>query len=370
MSHEYSLYGWHLSFFTGKTRGYLNFKGIPFNDVQVNAFDLLYRIPKKTGATVMPVVKTSDGQWLQDSTMIVEEIEKRHPEPSAKPNTPKQLIASMLIEAWCDEWWIPIAMHYRWSYPENFELFKRDSGKALLPFAPNFVRKPFVNRIANMLRGFLPNVGVIPEQFEMMEAWTHKVLNILEMHFAQHDFLFGNKPTIADFALVGPMYGHLNRDPSPKRDLLDVRPHLQAWVNRVHSGKGGTGTLLANDEVPETLTPIFETIFTEFYPMIEAIVVKLDEHVDSDNLKKGDTVARTLGKVSFPMAHGQFSRAGMPYSVWMVQRIVDQYEKLSLLDQISVAEWLEGLGYGNIMNTYLGPQLQRDKLQTRLAQYS
>ncbi|MBK6559244.1 MAG: hypothetical protein IPG16_19255 [Comamonadaceae bacterium] len=37
------------------------------------------------------------------------------------------------MEAWGDEWWIPMAMHTRWTYPENYALFEREAGSALLP---------------------------------------------------------------------------------------------------------------------------------------------------------------------------------------------------------------------------------------------
>ncbi len=103
MKQEYTLHGWHLSYFSGKTRGYLNFKNLDFKDKDVNAYDLMYRIPKKTGAMVMPAIQTKQGEWLQDSSIIMEELDKRHPESCVTPSTPKQLMAAMLLEAWLDE---------------------------------------------------------------------------------------------------------------------------------------------------------------------------------------------------------------------------------------------------------------------------
>jgi len=130
VSKPYVMQGWHLSYFSGKTRALLQYKNVPFIDHEVDALTLMWRIPKKTGATVMPVVVTPEGEWLQDTKDIAEVIEQRFPQGTTLPETPRQRIAALLIEAWADEWWIPPAMHYRWVYPENYALFEHDASRA------------------------------------------------------------------------------------------------------------------------------------------------------------------------------------------------------------------------------------------------
>lgn len=368
MKHQYVLHGWQLSYFSGKMRAYMRYKGLDFKDKPVNAYDLTVRIPKKTGATVMPVVQTEKGEWLQDTTATIDWLEQRHPEPPITPATPTQQIAALLIEAWADEWWVPIAMHYRWSFSENYALFERDAGKALLPIAPNVLRKQLVkNAVAGKLRSYLPAVGVVPQQFALMERWTKQILDALEQHFAEHDCLFGGQASVADFALVGPMYGHLNRDPVPKRDLLDVRPHLQAWVDRVHGGEKATGEWLGNDQMPDSLAAVFNAIFNEFKPMIEQIAQQVDDFVKTKGATSGDKVPRSLGEVSFPMADGEFSRLAMPYSLWMVQRVADSYRSLAAQEKSAVDQWLAALGQAGLDKWSLGPALKRHALATRLA---
>src|SRR3546814_7120911 len=102
------------------------------------------RIPAKTGAMVMPVVVTPEGEWLQDTTHIVDVLEQRFPDAPVLPATPRQRIVAELLEMWADEWWIPAAMHYRWSFPANSLLFEADAGNALLPGFPRFAK----NRLA------------------------------------------------------------------------------------------------------------------------------------------------------------------------------------------------------------------------------
>jgi hypothetical protein len=283
------------------------------------------------------------------------------------PQTPKQQMVSLLLEVWLDEWWIPIGMHYRWSYPENYDLFIHDASTALLPYFPNFIRKPLAKKIARGLQDFLPRVGVRPEQVGAIESWTDNMLDVFENHFSQHAFLFGDKPSIADFALLGPLYGHLNRDPAPKRDLLDPRPNLQNWVERCHAGEGKDGSYLANDEIPATLTPIFEAIFTEFYPMIDSIKEKLTTYTEKKEKKSGDLIARSVGEANTTMNGKAFSRGALPYTLWMMQRMQNKFAQLNDSDKDSVNDWTAQFNQAGIMQKDLGPKLKRDNVMTRLA---
>src|SRR3546814_1777005 len=56
-----------------------------------------------------------------------------------------------------------------------------------------------------------------------------------------------------------------------KRTLVDPRPHLKAWVERMNAPQPGAGEFLANDEIPATLQPLFDALFGEFWPMLVGI---------------------------------------------------------------------------------------------------
>lgn len=358
MSKPYVLHGWHLSYFSGKTRAYLRYKNVPFVDHAVDAVTLMRRIPAKTGATVMPVVVTPDGEWLQDTTHIVDVLEPRFPDAPVVPATPRQRIAAGLLEMWADEWWIPTAMHYRWSFPENYALFERDAGDALLPGFPRFAKNRLVAYVAGKLRGYLPSVGVVPAQFATMERWTETMLDALDRHFAALPFLFGSKPSIADFALLGPLYGHLGRDPFPKRTLVDPRPHLKAWVERMNAPQPGSGAFLPDDEIPATLQPLFDALFGEFWPMLIGI---------RDEVKKAlmtlppqrKRLPRSLGAIEFPMDAGRFRRDAMPYTLWMFQRIRDDYAQLDATSRESVDAWLRECNAAQALQLEIGVRLRR-----------
>jgi glutathione S-transferase len=361
MSKKYTLYGWHLSYFTGKVYCYLRYKQIPFVYEQVSMYTLLRKIKRKTGAAVMPVVVSPEGDWLQDSSVIIDHLEQRFPNPTIHPKTPVQLFASYLLEAWGDEWWVPIAMHTRWSYAENYPLFEREAGKALLPYLPAFLQRRAVAFVANRLRGMLHRVGVRPEQFSMMNAWTEEMLELLDRHFAKQPFLLGERPTLGDFGLVGTMYGHLGRDPWPSRVLIAPHQHVRAWIDRMSNPNAQSAAVNApatmpDDNLAPTLTPIFRSIFNSFLPMLEEINAQVCAHIPT--LPPGKVLPRTLDDVDIPMGAHVFRRAAIPYSLWMAQRTLDIYHAMNSGDQAKVREWLASVGGERFLSLSI-PHLRR-----------
>lgn len=360
MRQTYTLYGWHLSYFTGKALCYLRYKQVDHVIKAVNLFTLTRTIKKKTGAAVMPVLKTPSGEWIQDTSEIIDYIESLHHMNPVTPNTPVQEFASMLLEAWGDEWWVPIAMHTRWNYPENFVLFEQDAGKALLPWAPRFLQNKAAQRPAKMLRGMLPFVGIVPEQYNTMNGWTVHMLDALNRHFEQFPFLLGERPSLGDFGLVGTMYGHLGRDPWPKRELIEPRIHLNAWLERmknpaVHADK----LLLGNDEIPASLDPIFKSVFEEFIPMVAQVGELATQYAQQNGLNQ--RLPRRIGEVTTTMGGKPFKRGALPYMIWMMQRALDCYAHMADSDKHDVRTWLKQHNAEHILRLNL-PRVERRAL--------
>ena len=340
---RFILYGWHLSYFTGKVLCYLRYKRVPFEFRQVDMFTLLRRIKRATGAAAMPAVLTPERRWIGDSSVIIDAIEQRYPHDPVVPATPVQRFASYLMEAWGDEWWVPIAMHTRWTYPENYALFEREAGPALLPWCPAFLQRRAVARVARTLRGMLRTVGARPEQFPALDAWTVRMLDLLEVHFARQPYLFGQRPTLGDFGLVGTMYGHLGRDPWPARELIAPRPHLRAWIDRMAEPPAASSLpLLADDAIAPTLAPVFEAIFAEFVPLLEGINAQVKAALPA--LVPGHALRRALGDVELTLSTGQYRRNALPYTLWMAQRTLDVYRAMAPHEQAQVRAWLAPLG--------------------------
>lgn len=316
----------------------------------------------------MPVLQTPDGIWMSDTTEIIETLETWHPQPSIALLSPRHKILAMLLEAWFDDSWITAAMYTRWMYPESYELFKQEGGQALLPFCPTFIRNKVIEKTAMAkLRAYLPGMGITAEQNHIIDTWLRAQLTALDAHFSEHQYFFGDRPSIADYGLLGPMYGHLNRDPWPKRELIDHLPSLQGWTQRTHAGSQSSGDFLSQDVLPATLLPILQTVINEFLPMVKIIVEKAELAVVMKGLKAGDALPRVFTGVSFLMGADQFSRNVFSYTLWMMQRIQKCYKSLSEAEQKSVDDLFIELGARGFMQSNLGPEVKRHGLGVKLA---
>ncbi|MEX0297901.1 MAG: glutathione S-transferase N-terminal domain-containing protein, partial [Kordiimonas sp.] len=118
---EYKLYGHEVSLFSGKTRAYLRHKDIPFSE-SLSAENRA-EIKEHIGRNVIPVVRTPSGDYLQDTTVIIDALEQQFPDKPVYPTAPFQRLVSLLMEVYAEEWLILPAMHYRWAFKRQNLLF-------------------------------------------------------------------------------------------------------------------------------------------------------------------------------------------------------------------------------------------------------
>ena len=115
MATEYILYGADHSLYTGKARAYMRFKDLDWREVTATKEIYKTIILPKIGAPIVPVLETSEGHYVQDTTDIIDFLEARHPAVSVYPDSPVQKLVALLLELYGDEWLVIPAMHYRWS---------------------------------------------------------------------------------------------------------------------------------------------------------------------------------------------------------------------------------------------------------------
>lgn len=361
MTKPYLLLGWELSYFTGKSRSHLLYKRIPFVERPMSLREFAREAPRRTGAAVMPIVVTPEGEWLQDTSVIIDRLEERFPEPSIRPPGPIHQVLDLVLEAWADEWWIPMAMHTRWNYPtENWDLFRREAGSALLPWAPRFLQDLAAGHARRAMHGYLAGVGIIPAQYAQIEDWTRGMLGLLDRHFATQDFLLGGLPTRADFALVGTFRGHLARDPWPRDHLVAPHPALRGWIERMRFDVLPSGGFLPDGEVAPTLQPILAAVFGEFLPWCAGTAQVMNNATRPP--APGQRWPRGMDLVEFPMAGRPFRRAAFPYVLWMLQRAQRWLDAQPVSAQGRIREWFQAQG-GALALELRFPSLERHGLR-------
>ena len=73
----------------------------------------------------------------------------------------------------------------------------------------------------------------LPDRLPAFEEIYLDALRVLETHFTTTPYLFGGLPSMADFSLMGPLFGHLARDPVPATLMKQRAPRVSFLTLRL-----------------------------------------------------------------------------------------------------------------------------------------
>lgn len=333
----YRFYAAELSYFSAKVRPALRYKRIPFVELMPTQDAYRKVIIPRTGVRFIPVVITDDDVALQDTSTILDELERRFADPPLYPVTPVQRIVALIWELYADEFLIIPGLHYRWSFPES-------EHKARSEFATSTGSVDAANTFADRIKFGATMLGVLPETAAVIESHTRDLLDRLSAHFAVHPYLLGQRPSLADCALMGPLYAHLYLDAVPGRLLRDTAPLVCQWIERMNRPDPDSfGDWLADDSLPATLRPLLDLIGHDAIPLLLDNVRAFEEWADTRS-RDTDEPPRGIGMHSATLRGVPFNRFTSSYTLWMVQRTLDVYRALSAADRKAVDTAVAGTG--------------------------
>ena len=333
MSDVFTLYGESISLYTGKVRAYLRYKNIPFVEKSITS-----KIIKAIGYFMIPVLQTPEGELVQDTTEIIDYLEQRFPGPSVYPEHPVQNLNALLIEAYADEWLVIPAMHYRWNYNRDYIL--REFGQTIVPEGTEAEQYAAGEKIAAPFSSSLPVLGINAASEPAIEAWYTELLQQLNRHLEGREYLFGSRPSIADFGLMGPLYAHNYRDPFSGDLMRAQAPRLVRWVDMMNTPNPNSGQFETG--LTTTLQPVMQRIFLECIPAMVATGEALSEWFDAHPDTR--TIPRSIGSFDITIGDSLSKRSIFPFNYWMFQRPLNYYRALSGTDKAMVDEYLHGVG--------------------------
>ncbi len=351
----YVLIGTEASQFSGKARAYLNWKNVEF--VERTATPEVYRdiIEPRIGYAVIPILLTPDDRAIQDTADIIDHVEAARPEPSVLPSGPVQKLASLLLELYADEWLVIPAMHYRWNYNEAWIV--EELGRTASPNASREEQTRIGQVIAAPIKDSIPRLGVSEDTLAGIEAHYEGFLADYSAHLRRMPFVFGNRPTLADFALFGPLYAPLYRDPESGKQMRRLAPVVADWVERMMKVSGEAGDLASNDDVPPTLYPILKRQMAEQLPVLADSARSLQEWALAQ--PKGARVKRSLGTHEFAIGGRRGERIVLSFSLWRLQRVQDHYRSLGDEDRAKADTFLAAIGGRELATLTLPVRLDR-----------
>lgn len=353
---EHILYGAPHSLYTGKVRSYLRQQGISFRELLPSHPSYLERIAPIIGRNIIPVLVTPDGRIVQDSIDIVDHFETAGVPYPVYPSGPLQHVLAIIIEHYANQSLLKHAMHYRWSYRSEQARFLEH---AFAGRAPNGSAQKVMAR----MQSYLPQLGVTAATIPSIENSYARLLEILDVHFGEHPYLFGGRASIGDLGMIGPMFAHLGRDPVPAGIMKSCAPNVLRWIERMMAPypdapefRDYPPEFLANDAVPATLEPLFAQIAEELFPELEDKLGFLDRWVAERRPRDGEPVSekphqRRIGLVASNFRGVPITVGVEPYLIYTLRR-ADRL--LVALDAVEHARVREGLAQRGLQRALLG----------------
>jgi len=352
---HWKFYAVPMSFFSAKIRPVLRYKKIPYVEIWTDAHVIREVIEPKTGVRFIPVIETDTGEVLQDTPRMIERIEMLRPYPEIVPADPAVRMVAEILQDFCDDVFVLLAMHYRWSFAEQRQWIIDDWTGVFGASATRF---------AGQMSGALPFLGITERTTHLIEDFYHRLLDLLDAHLMEHRFLLGDALTLADIAFIGAFYPHLSRDPVPGRIMRKRTPRVMAWIHEVNDA-APPSPWAEPPEVHHTLLPILAEVGRVFVPMQLAVTGFVTEAVSA--MAIGEEAPRVLGMIEQDILGVREQRVASAYSVWRHQRTAQRYAALPNGERTVVDEILGPAGILPYVQTAVGARLMMDGYVLKIA---
>jgi glutathione S-transferase len=267
-----TVYGVNQSFFTRKVTGYLDYKQLPWSlrrglglstDVRAGGWD---------GG--LPAVIDADGAVIWDSTSVILHLEHHHPDRAVLPDDPVHRFLMHVLEDFNDEWFYRLAVGSRWLYEENrshgsWDLARDGAHEVPMPVAT--IRQT----VADTMTGSLARLGATPETIDPLIDESFKPwLSLMSDHVGEYGYLFGGRPSLADFAFYGGNAAHFVNDPLCWQWVDELGPEVAKHTFRLTEPDNEEfGAWLPPGEVPDSLVALLREAGRHYLPWMAAATV-------------------------------------------------------------------------------------------------
>lgn len=321
-----------------KVMTYMNYKGIPYKRLEANAKALVEDIPRLVGQSIVPVMLSPQEEVLQDSTPIIEWLEERFLEKAVIPDDSRLAFLMWLLEEFADEYMPRIHMHTRWGNEQNQQAVSHRIGRGLAYAVPDASVSDLAAFILSRQKGFNKHLGLTDRVRANMDQQVVDLLTLLDKHFLYYQFLLGDKPSMADFALYGSLKVHLYSDPNSKETMEVHGPRTCDWIETITAfgdtrGCVGQTTfgdwINLDDGIPESLHKLLSFSAKTYIPFAQACA-----QASKSKSKKFD--AKVYGLTETFSTH--------QYRVWSFEQLQNRYVQLQGDEKQLVDEALTAAG--------------------------
>ncbi len=312
-SETYRILGGLGSPYSMKMRAILRYRRLPHIWVQLNDRNAYEIANVKPG--IIPVVRFPDGSMHNDSTPMLFELERLHPgQRSILPDDEAQAFLAFLLEDMADEWGTKMMFHYRWFLERDqnqmstwlsFDRLPGRGVKAIEKHAANFAARQI---------GRMALVGCTAANKPLIEETAHAALALFEAHVTEEPYLFGSRPSLADFGWMG-QFSQLAVDPTPADLLRETAPFTFRWLAQLDDASGVEGEWRAPDApLPPAVKGLLKMAGEVYFPFL---------------LANEEALSRGKKAFSFSALGHSYEQGTFKYQVKCLAELRSRFAKLS-----------------------------------------
>jgi len=170
--------------------------------------------------------------------------------------------------------------HYRWFYADDRAFAQTWIITSRDPVMAEAPRRAAMQMFNDRQVGRMAMVGCTEQNRPIIEDSYRFVLDTLDSHVRTIPFLFGSRPSLADFGLFGQLQ-ILSVDPTPMAEMRARAPDVYCWLLRLDDASGVEGDWLdASARLPPTLTALLKHCGETYLPFLAANTEALRDGAD------------------------------------------------------------------------------------------
>ena len=262
--------------YSNKMLFYLRYRRIPFRWIMMHSSE--ERGTKHaSGPLLLPKIVWPDNSVQNDSTFLVERLEREYAARSCYPKDKGLTFLALLLEDFADEFLTKCMYHYRWVHDPLY------AGKGIamqqqgLLSASDKVVAKFGSNVQKRQVGRLGIVGSNPVTGPAIEQFYEEFLQTLDKHFRSgHPYVLGTRPSVADFAILGQLHPMIQLDPNTSHITRTVSPRVCSWYSYCADLSGlsvldeSKGWFDASKPLPDTFIDLLKLVGKWYVPYLIA----------------------------------------------------------------------------------------------------
>jgi glutathione S-transferase len=309
---RYRLIGSTASPYAIKLRALLRYRRIPFDWVIMTK--ALRKATEHLRPSLIPVLQYPDGTYRGETTTLAYDLESRHLDRSVIPSDTAVAFVCDLLEDLADEWAVKPLFLYRWWDPEDQAYVSRWAGEEWSVSEAATGSAEEIEQFRQRQISRMVILGATEENKPLLEESYLRMLAAFEPHVGMTNYLFGSRPSLADFAWFGQLC-EMATDPTPMRILREKAPFTDHWVRRLDDASGVDGEWYSRERALGGMAEALLKIAGELYlPFLAA---------------NAEAFAKGLERLEINVWGLRYALAPFKYQVKCLQQLRDKFAALN-----------------------------------------